>query len=44
MDDGVLYRRTKMDGGKEIEQLVLPKALQALVLTSLHDHGHQAIE
>lgn len=45
MDAGVLYHRTKMDGGKENKQLVLPKVLQVQILKSLHDdHGHQGIE
>ena len=42
----VLYREVQMPPSRQtVHQLLLPKALQAEVLTSLHDnHGHQGAE
>ena len=44
--DGVLYRKVHLPPqGELVSQLLLPRALQAEVLTNLHDkHGHQGIE
>lgn len=44
--DNVLYREVQMPPSRQtVHQLLLPKALQAEVLTSLHDnHGHQGAE
>ncbi|XP_062375193.1 uncharacterized protein LOC134063614 [Sardina pilchardus] len=44
--DGVLYRKVHLPPQSELVfQLLLPKSLQAEVLTLLHDnHGHQGIE
>ncbi|KAJ8409813.1 hypothetical protein AAFF_G00218720 [Aldrovandia affinis] len=43
---GVLYREIRIPPSREaVHQLLLPKVLQAEVLTSLHDnHGHQGAE
>ncbi|RXN31227.1 Retrovirus-related Pol polyprotein from transposon 412 [Labeo rohita] len=42
--NGVLYRK-RMDQGRELNQLVLPKDLREMVLTSLHDDmGHLGLE
>ena len=43
---GVLYREIHLPPSREVvHQLLLPKALQTEVLTSLHDnHGHQGAE
>lgn len=44
--ESVLYRCTHTpDGGREVDQLVLPQCLQSRVLRLLHDeHGHQGVE
>ncbi len=42
---GVLYRKSHVPGGKEVLQLLLPQRLKAEVLANLHDqHGHQGVE
>ena len=42
LEDGVLYRHIKLPGGgEEVDQLVLPEALQGVVFQQLHnEHGH----
>lgn len=43
--DGILFRVTKKQSGREILQLVLPERYRTVVLRSLHDEcGHMGVE